>query len=97
LAIGGASGVNDIESTDIGNIALTASEPAAWKNLALSPSAIQEIVWGTWATNWFLMKPDTENSDLYDLGEGANAPYMLIDYSLGGRVAAVFLSDFGYM
>ena len=62
----GGFGADDCEQTDIGNIAVSATETLlAFKDITLTTSAIQEIVSGTWTNNGFLIKTDLELDDCY--------------------------------
>ena len=56
---------DDCEQTDIGSLALGAAEAAGWREWELTPSAIQAIISGSWANNGFLLKTDSELSDMY--------------------------------
>lgn len=60
---GGCDGANDRESTSIGDVSVSATEPAGWKVITLTVAAIQAIVNGTWTNNGFLMRVNTETAD----------------------------------
>jgi hypothetical protein len=98
----GAFNTNDCEQTDIGSFTMSASETVGtWKAVSLTPSAIKEIINGTWTTPTLLLKVDTESADRYDYystndATSTNRPYIVVEYTLGG-VSAVFLSDYGVM
>ena len=84
----GGFGVLDCEQTDIGSIALSAVAASNYIEIALTPSAVQEIIAGTWTDNGFLLKMDTELNDshsFYSLDNGSDMPELVVDYSLGGR------------
>jgi hypothetical protein len=61
----GAFHSSDCEQTDIGYalVSATITSPET-VDIPLSTTAIKEIVDGTWANNGFLIKADTEDSDL---------------------------------
>lgn len=90
-ATAGGFGADDCEQTDIGSISLTASETVnTWKEISLTPSAIREIINGTWTTPALLIKMDTEDNDRYNYyssnHDAANRPYLVVEYVLGGQV-----------
>lgn len=88
----GGFGANDCEQTDIGSCAFSSSESVGtWKEFSLTPSAIQDIVNGVWATPTFLIKADTESTDRYGFystndATSTNRPYIVVEYLLGGQV-----------
>ena len=83
---------DDCEQTDIGSASFSATEAVnTWKEFALTPSAIQEIVNGTWTTPTLLVKADTETDDQYGFyssndATSGNRPYIVVNYILGGQV-----------
>ena len=80
--VAGCSGANDREATDIGSIALTASEAVGWKDISLTPTTKANIDLGY---GW-LLKADTETNDMYIFASKDNAnpslwPKLTIDYT----------------
>jgi hypothetical protein len=64
----GATGANDIEATDVGNVSVPATGDGDWIEIPLTASAVQEIVAGTWTNNGYLLKVDTETDDYWGYG-----------------------------
>lgn len=87
----GAFGANDCEQTDIGTCSFTASETLnVYKEFSLTPSAIQEIVRGTYSINHLLVKADTELNDGYNFNSISDPypPILTVEwsYSSGGVI-----------
>lgn len=63
---GGATGTNDIDTTELGSRYFTSSESLnAYKEFSLNISKMQEIVDGTFPDDGLLLKMDTEADDAY--------------------------------
>ncbi len=82
----GGFGANDCEQTDIGSVDLSDSESVnSWIEIPLSPTAMTEIVQGTWTTPTFLLKMDAENRDAYSYyssnhATSTNRPYIVVEH-----------------
>lgn len=93
----GGFDATDCEQTDIGSLELSASESLnEFKTITLTPSAIQEIVNGTWANNGFLIKMDTETNDMYryassDNGTAENRPKLTVTWTIRGGVQIIII------
>lgn len=82
----GASDPTDTEPGGIGTRAFSASEANGEKQWALSASAIQQMVAGSWANNGFLIAASVETNDMYlfrssDYATAVERPKLVIDYS----------------
>jgi hypothetical protein len=63
----GGFGAADCEQTDIGNVAIGASEAVSSTHaIVLTPAKVQEWVSGALTNNGLLLKVDTETDDLYN-------------------------------
>ncbi len=84
----GASGANDRESADIGSTQILAGESLGIeKQIALTPSKIQEFVSGTFTNSGFIIIADTELDDRFnyessDSVTASNRPKLVIQYTL---------------
>jgi hypothetical protein len=85
----GGFNVADCENTDIGSASFSASESVdTWKEFVLTPSAIQEIISGTWTPNILMIKADTEDNDRYNFyssndATSGNRPYIVVTTRAG--------------
>lgn len=84
----GGFGVDDCEQTDIGSRAFSATEASAqWKDFTLDASKVTEMIpGGSFTNNGFLVKVDTENTDMYvfassDNATAANRPKLILTYT----------------
>jgi RHS repeat-associated protein len=83
----GASGANDRESTDIGSVLVLANEAdGTEKQIALTPSQIQEMVSGAFTNNGFIIIADTELNDRFnykssDASTASQRPKLVIQYT----------------
>jgi hypothetical protein len=82
---------DDCEQTDIGSKALSSTEANGEKTITLTAAAVQEMIWGDFANNGFLLKMDTEADDRYTFGAAGHAtatsrPKLVVEYILGGQV-----------
>lgn len=89
----GGTGANDIDTTEVGTRAFSASETLnAYKDFTLNTTKIQEMVDGTFTNNGFLVKMDTESDDGYTgpVWDDATNPHTLvIDYTPGTSIKSV--------
>jgi hypothetical protein len=85
----GASGINDRETTAIGSVTVLNNEALnTEKQIALTPSKIQELVNGTFVNNGFIIVADTELNDRFsyhtsDSSAAAQRPKLVIQYVVG--------------
>ena len=84
----GAAGANDRESVEVGSIQILANESIGLqKQIALSPSKIQEWVNGAFPNNGLVVVVDTELNDRFnykssDTTMPSNRPMLVIQYTL---------------
>lgn len=96
-ATAGGFGANDCEQTDIGVKQLSATESVGSKiEWNLTPSAIQEIVNGTWTANFLLGKADTETDDGYffntnDSVAEDDRPKLTVTYTVPGGTQVIII------
>lgn len=93
----GATGANDIDTTEIGTASYTSTEAQGYKSYTLTASKIQEMIDGIFINNGWLVKMDTENNDAYAHSnkEGvntANQPELIIDYTAPVLSSGMFLT-----
>lgn len=89
---GGASNVNDCETSSIGSVSLTATETLnEYKDISLDTNAIEEMIDGTFTNYGFLLRTGESQKDRYWYTSRENAgskPELVIVYTLpseGGR------------
>lgn len=83
----GCGGADDRETTDIGLLALSATESnGAWYAWSLTPSAVQEWISGAFANNGLILITATETNDLYAYesleNAGGHDPKLTIVYTI---------------
>lgn len=83
----GMAGANDRELTDIGTLALTASEANGYKEITLDAEKVQEWFDGDFTNEGMMYKVDTEVDDGYQYvsrSGASNNPELVIDYTPPG-------------
>lgn len=90
-ATAGGMGAADYDSTEVGNITLSATEANGEKTITLNVAPIQEMVSGTFTNNGFILAMDTNVDDqhLFDVCENATEskrPKIVIEYLFGGHL-----------
>ena len=92
----GGFGTSDCEQTDIGTLALTATETVnQYKNIPLLTAGVQGIVTGAHAFNHLLLKVDTESDDRYNYdaleATGTNYPTLTVTYELPSGTQTIII------
>lgn len=92
----GGFGTSDCEQTNIGTLALTATETVnQYKNIPLVTAGVQGIVTGAHAFNHLLLKVDTESNDRYNYdaleATGTNYPTLTVTYELPSGTQTIII------
>lgn len=90
-ATAGGMGAADYDSSEVGNISLSATEANGEKTITLSASLINEMVRGTFTNNGFILAMDTNVDDQHIFSSSEKAtqsarPKLVIEYLYGGNV-----------
>lgn len=83
---GAGNTTTDREETSIGTVLCSTS--ASFQSCSLAVAPIQEMINGTWTTNSFIIKAETELNNGYQFHSSnavssANRPYISVEYEVG--------------